>query len=150
MNRPPTPMDIPTSVKPSMGDPDVVDGLVRQMLDETRIMLFEGKPGSNPQVEIQNIAAKWGKIFYAGNPDYQQTLTPEGQAAWLKEHDLGTDDTELDQPVLALVAETLKLFASACTDFVNQQIDEEQLQFRLDTAVEDCVCMLLGIENPAD
>jgi hypothetical protein len=150
VNRPPTPLDIPTSDKPSMGDPDVVDGLVRAMLLEANKALFAAEPGSNPQDTIKQIALKWGKLFYAGNDDYQQTLTPEGQAIWLQQHGLGAEDTELDQPVLALVAETLKRFTSASMAHANGQIDDEQLQFRLDAAVEDCVMMLLGLENSAD
>lgn len=140
------PEDFATTDKPSMGDPEFVDGQVRAMLNEVRVALFAAPEGSNPQVAVKDIITKYAKLFDASNADYLQTMTPEAQAVWLQEHELGRNS----DPVVALVAATIGRFIDAVVPFAERQIDDDQCKFRIDTAVEDCVAMLLGIENPAD
>lgn len=135
-----------------MGDPAFVDGQVRAMADELRVALFEAPEGSNPQAIVVDIAKKYADLFCASNTDFIQTMTPEAQSVWLREHGLGNQDPpeDLKSPVTCLVSATLKKLAYGTTQHAEQQIDDEQLQFILDTGIEDCTCMLLGIENYAD
>lgn len=133
--------------RPSMGDPEYVEGQVRLMLDEARDVLFEGK---EPQAEIVALANKWAKRFRADNDDLVQTLSLASQDVWLKSRGLGTDDSEPGAPVLALVAHTLGRFVDAATAYHDEKIGTDQLQFAIDTAVEDCTMLLLGLDNAAD
>lgn len=150
MNRPPTPVEFDTSNRPSMGDPEVVDGIVRQLAHDVSDALLAAKDGSNPQIAIKALAEKYRDIFYAGNTSYVQTLSPEAQMVWLQRHDIGTDETDPRQVAGCLAVVTIERLSSAIIDHAEEQIDDDQLQFRLDTAIEDCVTLLLGIENRAD
>ena len=134
-----------------MGDPQFVDGLIREMLDETRKMLFEAPSEDiNPQVEIKKIAEKWRDRLWAGNDEFTQTMSVEGQNAWLALHNLGVEDPDPRTGVGGLVSATLGRFVEAVVPFAEGRIHTDQLEFWLEAAIEDCVCMLLGIENPAD
>lgn len=140
-----------TTDRPSMGDPQFVDGLIREMLDETRRALVEApSEETNPQVEIKKIAEKWRDRLWAGNAQFTQTMSVEAQNAWLAVHNLGVDDPGPRAGVGGLVVATLKRFVEAVVPFAEGRIHSDQLEFWLEAAIEDCVCMLLGIENPAD
>lgn len=144
------PPEVATDPRPSMGDPDVVDAMVRGMAHELSDALFAAPEGSNPQLAVHRLADKYGALFYAGNPDYQQTLTPEAQAVWLQDHNLGTAETDPRKVAGCLAVATLNDLVTAMLAQASGQIDDEQLQFRLDSAIEDCTSLLLGVENPAD
>jgi|SRR5579884_1046336 len=136
----------------SMADPAFVESMVKAMALHVRNALFAGpdSPAGNPQELLPKIAEKYRDMFYAGNKAYQQTFTPEAQAVWLQSHDLGTDETDPRQIAGCLAVATIQQLSSAMIAHAEGQINDKQLQFRLDVAIEDCTAMLLGIENPAD
>jgi hypothetical protein len=138
---------LPTDEKPSMGDAEFVEGRIRVMLDEARKVL-ESAP--NPPQAITGIAHKFGREFRADNEDYVQTWDIDAQDIFLKARGLGSDDNAPGDPVLALVAETLRRFCTAAQQFHEDTIDASQMQFAIDTAVEDCMMLLRGMDNPAD
>jgi hypothetical protein len=150
-DQPLTPMEFDATDRPSMGDPEVVGEIVKEMLDEVRKLLLEApETTTNPQAELKPLIARYADKLYAGNSEYVQTMTPEAQVQWLQDHGLGTEDTDPKGPITCLIAATIKRFCNAVIPFAEQQIDEDQCQFRIDTAIEDCTAMLLGVENPAD
>ena len=134
----------------SMGDPMFVEGQVREMLDDCRKLLLEAPEGSNPQIEIKNLAYTWSERFWAGNSEFVQTMTPQAQAVWLQGHGLGDEEIDPKAPVTCLVAVTLGRFVDAVVPFAEGRIHRDQVEFWLEAAIEDCTCMLLGIENAAD
>jgi hypothetical protein len=138
---------MPTDEKPSMGDADFVEGRVRVMLDEARKVLTSAP---NPPEAITKLAHQWAREFSADNEAYTQTWDAEAQDLFLKAHGLGASDNAPGDPVLALVAETLRRFTSAAQQFHDGDIDSSQMQFEIDTAVEDCQMLLRGLDNPAD
>jgi hypothetical protein len=131
-----------------MADRMFVEDLVREMLRQTRNLLLGPLRGGPP--ELKMLVAKWAETLFAGNEAFAQTMVPEAQAAWLRLHYLGTDDPNVRGPVTALVAMTVNRFANAILEEARGNLDDEQLEFRLETAVEDCTCWAMGIENPAD
>ncbi len=134
-----------------MGDPEFVETLVRRMFEEARRILFGlDAEHPSPQLAAPDLARRWARVFDARNTQYIQTMSPQAQEIWLKAHGCGTDDIEPGAPILALVAHTLGRFADACTAFDAGRIGDEQAQFWIDAAVEDCTCLLLGLENSAD
>ena len=136
---------------PSMGDPVFVEAQVRQMLEELRrILCGIDDPDINPQLAMPALAYRWARVFDARNEQLAQTMSPEAQDTWLKSLGYGTEDTEPGQPVLALVANTLLRFTGACQGHQEGRLHDDQAQFEIDTAVEDCVMFLLGPPNPAD
>lgn len=134
---------------PSMGDPTFVDSRVRAMFDEARKILFEA---CNPQAEVPGLIDRWTKEFSPRNPAYVQILSPVALSTFLRQRGCGTDDSpeDTDAPVAALLAHTIGRFAEAAIAFHEERIDGEQLQFAIDTAVEDCMMLLRGLDNPAD
>ena len=107
--------------RPSMGDPEFAEGKVRQMLDEARGLMFEGKVGdktyANPQHGVEPLIEKWAKELGPANADYIQTMSVAALDAFLKSRGFGTDDTEPGDPVRALLAETVGRFARAATRY---------------------------------
>lgn len=147
----PSAFDFDTSDRPSMGDPHFVDAQVRAMFEEARRLLFGvDDPNASPRDAAPALIQKWATIFDARNPDFVQTMTAEAQDCWLKAHGCGSEDTEPGAPVLALVAHTLGRFVEACSEHVAGRIDDDQARFWIDAAIEDCACLLLGLENSAD
>lgn len=140
--------------RPSMGDPEFVEGKVRQMLDEARGLMFEGKLDgrtySKPQHGVAPLIEKWAKELGPANADYIQTMSVDALDLFLKSRGFGTNDNRPGDPVKALLAETVGRFASAATRYHGGEATDEQLAFEIDTAVEDCVALLRGLDNPAD
>lgn len=138
-----------TSDKPSMGDPDVVDGLVRVMFNEARAIMFEA---DNPQAEVPGFIDRWTAKLSPDNDAYVQTWSARSLATFLRARGFGTDDPDTDTaaPLKAMLAWTVGRFVKAGTNFHDEKIDESQLQFEIETAVEDCSCLLRGLDNPAD
>jgi hypothetical protein len=118
------------------------------MVKEAHDALHDGKPDDGGQIVA--IVEKWVRELSPSNPAYIQTLSPESLAAFLKRRGLGTQDTDPDGPLRALIAETLIRYVDAVTDLRDEKITEEQWQFTMDAAIEDCVHFLLGLDNPAD
>lgn len=134
-----------------MANVSFVDGLLEQMVEETRIILFGiADPGVNPQQEMPRVAEKWAGILGAGNPNFAQKMTVQAQDKWLRVHGYGRGDAEVDAPVLALVTDTLERFVQAFAAHAEGRIGHEQAGFWMDAAIEDCSCMLRGFENRAD
>lgn len=128
-----------------------VNGLLAQMAEETRIILFGlADPGVNPQQELPRVADKWARILGARNPNFAQKMTPQAQDSWLKAHGYATADAGAGASVRALVTETLERFVQAFAAHAERRIGDEQAEFWIDAALEDCSCMLRGLENPAD
>lgn len=151
-----TPMSFDARDKPRMGDPFFVDAEVRARGAEANEVYQHYIKSANPgahltaQDEITALAERWAKVFCADNAEYVQTLSLEGQAAWLRDHGYGSDDVDNHDPVRALVAAAVKPIIDAARGLDGGHIDEEACQFRIDVAIEDCTAMLLGIENSAD
>lgn len=137
-----------------MGDPEFVEGKVRQMFDEARGLMFEGtldgRAYPNPQHGVAPLIEKWAKELGPANPAYIQTMSVGALDLFLKSRGFGTDDTVPGDPIKALLAETVGRFARAATRYHNGEATDEQLAFEIDTAVEDCVALLRGLDNPAD
>lgn len=136
------------SDRESMGDLEFVEAKVREMVKEAHDALHDGNPNDNDQVV--SIISKWTKVFSASNDDYIQTLSPESQAHFLKLRGLGTNDTDPDGPLQALLAETLSRYVDAIVELSDGSIDESQCEFRIDAAIEDCTYFIAGIDNRAD
>lgn len=134
-----------------MGDPVFVEGLVRKMLEEVRRLLWGlDDPNLSFRTELPKLGERWIKVFSARNPDFVQTMTPEAQQVWLQNHGLAKDDPDELAPINCLLANTIGRFADACMRLEEGQMKEEQAQFWIATAIEDCTCLLLGVENYAD
>jgi len=128
-----------------------VNGLLAQMIEEVRIILFGlADPGVNPYEELPRVAARWASILGARNPNFAQTMTPDAQDEWLKAHGYTAEETDAGAPVRALVTETIDRFAQAFAAHAEGRIGDEQAEFWIDAALEDCSCLLRGLENPAD
>jgi hypothetical protein len=136
-----------TSDRPSMGDPEFVEGRVRVMFDEARRMLFEAK---NPKAGVPALVERWAKELGPDNPDYIQTMSVEGLNIFLRSRGLGEGDSHFRDPLRALVATSIERFVDVMLRFHDDQIDEGQLKFETDAAVEDTVALLRGLDNPAD
>lgn len=128
-----------------------LDGLLAQMVEETRIILFGlADPGVNPQQELPRVADKWARMLGARNSDFTQKMTPQAQDAWLRAHGYATADAGAGAPVRALVTDTLERFVQAFAAHAEGRIGDEQAEFWIDAALEDCSCLLRGFENKAD
>lgn len=138
-----------TSDRPSMGDPEFVDTLVRAMFDEARRILFENP---NPPAAVPGLVDRWTKEFSPANDAYVQTLGVRSLNLFLRSRGLGTNDAEddMEAPIKALVATTLDRLVEAMTAYHEEKIDDMQLQFAIDTAAEDFVALIRGLDNPAD
>ena len=145
----PTTSYFDTSDRPSMGDPEFVDTQVRAMFDEARRILFEHV---NPPSAVAPLVDKWAKQFSPANDDYVQTLSVASLNKFLRDRGIGTNDAEDDAlaPVRALVATTLDRFVEASIAYHEEKTDDEQLKFAIDTAAEDFVSLIRGLDNPAD
>lgn len=130
------------AARPSMADSAFVDSQVRQMLMDCRDW-----PRS---IGWEGLITKWADVLYAGNIAYTQVMTPEAQAAWLRQHHLGSDEAHPKAPVTDLVLMTLRRFVTADVRYLKGDIDAEQHEFWLEAAIEDCACWAVGIENSAD
>lgn len=134
-----------------MDDALFVDALVRQMLEQARRILFGlDVPNADPQQEMPALAKKWASILDARNDDFVQKLTPEAQRTFLKAHGYGSEASDPTAPLLALVTETIARFAEACVAYAEGRIGYEQATFWIETAIEDCSCLMRGLENRAD
>lgn len=138
---------LPDDAKPSMGDEEFVDGRVRLMMDEARKILAADP---NPPAAIRTLVSKWAREFRADNPAYVQTWDLDAQDTFLKARGIGSNDNTPGDPVVALVAETLRRFVEAAVQFHDGDITADQMQFAIDTAAEDCTSLLRGMDNPAD
>jgi len=137
--------------RPSIANVAFVDGLLAQMIEEVRVVLFGlAEPAINPQRELPRVAEKWARILGAGNPNFAQKMTPKGQDEWLRAHGYATGEAGTGASVLALVKETLERFVQAYGAHADGRIGDEQANFWLDAAAEDCSCMLRGLENRAE
>jgi hypothetical protein len=146
-NLKPSASSFDTGDKPSMGDLEFVDGRVRVMFDEAKDILFTAP---NPKAAVPGLVDKWATEFAPTNAEYEQTMSMGALNAFLQARGYGAGDTgELD-PLRALLASTLERFATAAIDYHEERIDGPQLQFTIDTAAEDCVMALRGMDNPAD
>jgi hypothetical protein len=144
---PQTASNFDVSDRPSMGDPEFVEGRVRVMLDEARRLLFESP---NPKAGVPALVERWAKEFSPDNPDYIQTMSVEGLNIFLRARGMGTDDAHFRDPVRALIATSLNRFLDASLKFHSDELDEEQLKFEIDTCVEDTVALIRGLDNTAD
>lgn len=92
--------------RPSIANVAFVDGLLAQMIEEVRVVLFGlAEPAINPQRELPRVAEKWARILGAGNPNFAQKMTPKGQDEWLRAHGYATGEAGTGASVLALVKE---------------------------------------------
>jgi len=128
-----------------------VDGLIEQMVEEVRVTVFGlADPCVNPREELPAIARRWTRTLAASNPYFRQRMSPENQNAWLRAHGYGANAPDDEAPVLALVTQTIERFVQAYVAYGEGRIKQDQAEFWIDTAVEDCSCMLRGLENRAD
>lgn len=137
-----------------MGDPEFVEGKVREMLDEARGLLFEGRFAGrvypNPQAGVEPLIEKWAKEFSPANRAYIQTMGEAALDIWLKSRGFGTDDNRVGDPIRALLATIIGQFVEVSKQYHEGRATDEQLAFAIDAAVEDCVALLRGLDNPAD
>ena len=145
--------------KPDMGDPDTVEELVRVMLGELVAIRkrynearADERGAASAASEAQHAATKlirvWSLRLAASNPDYQQSITPEGQDAFLR--DAGYPGDAPGAPVESLISDTAKRVVEAMAAHENGEIDDDKLKFEIDTAVEDAVFGVMGISNDID
>jgi hypothetical protein len=144
----PTSSTFDVSDQPSMGDLEFVEERVRAMVKEAHDAMHDGKPDDGGQIAA--IVERWVKEFTPANKAYTQTLSVGAQAAFLRKLGLGTNDTDPDGPLRALIAETLIRYVDAAVALREDQIDEDNWQFQIDAAIEDCTHFLVGLDNPAD
>jgi len=144
----PTSSTFDISDRPSMGDLTFVEGRVRDMVKELHDLVHDGKP--HEASEIVALIEKWTRELSPSNTAYIQTMSPESLATFLKKRGLGTKDTDPDDPLRALIAETLNRYLEATRALQEGKMDEEMWEFAIDTAIEDCTYLLVGLDNPAD
>lgn len=147
---------MPDADAPNMGDPDFVEAQVRDMLAkvvEVRTKYLAepdgDKAAADAQAAVQGVLTIWGQTLAADNGAIVQTMSLASQAAWLRQHGFGANDEDDHDPVRALLANTVRQVIEAGAAHENG-LSEEDAQFRVDAAVEDCVSMLLGMENSGD
>jgi hypothetical protein len=136
------------SDRPSMGDLSFVEERVREMVKEAHDAMHDGN--SDDRGQIIAIVEKWVREFSPSNTAYIQTLSVESLGAFLKKRGLGTQDTDPDGPLRALIAESLIRYVDATVELRDEKIDEEQWEFAIAAAVEDCTYFIVGLDNPAD
>lgn len=127
--------------KPYLGDPEVVEGIVRGLLQKAHDVA--GTEGSFQQVvgEVEKTVA----IFYGKDDAYQPMPfnSPDQLGRFVNEQ-IGTQEDE-DKTVEMLLWNLIQQMMEARNDFAEDKITPEDVQFRIDAAVEDAVRILLGL-----
>jgi hypothetical protein len=138
--------------KPSLGDPAVVDGLIRQFAKrvfETRAAFHMGEPGARePLVVIEDDARIVGKVFLGHNATYDATPWNADNRLGMYLRVLFPEETlAYGGPSVALfmwLAHQLARGAKALKDDPDSEAD---VQRRLNLVIEDVVARLLHTKH---
>ncbi len=130
------------SDKPFLGDPDVVEGLLRAFLSSAHDAA--GQAGASDKIAglIETLAG----AFYGQSSDYdaQPFNSPEQLGRFINEQ-LGTSEDEAKTVPMLLWNLVTEVFAVRA-DLIGEKIDDDAAQFRVNAAVDDAARILIGLE----
>ncbi|MFM0663341.1 hypothetical protein [Paraburkholderia sediminicola] len=138
--------------KPSLGDPAVVDALVRQFarrVFDTRAAFHKGEPGARePLVIIEEDARSMGAIFLGHDPAYDAT-------PWNSDNRLGMyfkvllpeEDEHYGGPGVAVFMWLAHQLAQGAKVLEDDPGTEAEVQRRLNHVIEDVVARLLHTKH---
>jgi hypothetical protein len=141
---------------PYLGDPEVVEGLVRQFLSD----VVAARKGYNAdeldaeqaQEKVKRSAKRHADIFMGRavfeKPEDGFAVPPWNSPAQLGRYLVGKGlDPDEDEACESLFLLTANLVLDAMAEHEDDKIDDETAQFRTDVAVEQAVQMLLGLPD---
>lgn len=128
--------------RPYLGDPEVVDGLVRGMCSRAmEAGLSDGDVVGKVSAIVEDVAG----VFMGRSPGYRGMPfnSPEQLGRWVNET-LGTAEAE-DRSVEMLLWSTLAQVMDARASFVSGAKSEDDVRFQTDAAIEDACRVLIGL-----
>jgi hypothetical protein len=137
--------DAASSDKPSMGDPEFVEGKLRELGTELADTRKAYNASTSPKAHVEaadaaNEAVKRSSAdLAASNTAYQQTISAEGQQIFVAQR--GYENLE------AVLHEFADRALAAIIRLENEVIDDDQFQFEIDAAVEDTQALVMGLDR---
>lgn len=131
--------------KPYLGTPSVVEGVIREYLGDLKdLRIRQLEDGSDTVPAMKDLARRFQAVFYGEDDRYLPY-------AWNRPNLLGRAlvdvcgiGGEVDDAVARLAGRIARDFFRISIDFENDQIDEGELQEKLDALVSLFTKVLLG------
>jgi hypothetical protein len=135
-----------------LGDPDVVDVLVRQFLGEVHGVRLAWSMGTeeNPTEAVAALVKRYAGIFMGSDPDYQ--AMPWNSPGQLGQHLIERIPLDVPQEEAAstFFMDLANQVLEAAESYASGEIGDEDAKFRIDVMADEATHALMGLRITAE